>query len=318
MNNTEFVKEICERLDFPAEARTVFLGVEWNLEKNAAFAASFERLVRQFCRTDEVSLRVLLPRVERLAKKYKENKYTMDLVFIMHLSKRTRERYREQGLPDELFWASMTDLKYKLLECMACKNVPGTFVAGWNEGFLRLGRFTLGRFQYEPDGVYHGEDLHLECGLTVKDGARYAGFHIPSSGQPLTDDVRSGSYRMAYEFMKEKTRSDIVLLRTHSWLLYPGHREFLPPTSNILRFMDDFEIYESGDSDEFGDAWRVFNQYAELPVTEWPEDTSLRRAFKARLLSGGKTGSGGGFIVMYNGENVTHKKDFFTDRVIGG
>ncbi|MBQ6164476.1 MAG: DUF5596 domain-containing protein [Clostridia bacterium] len=316
MSYTEFVTEVCERLDFPAEARTCFLGVEKNLENNASFAASLERLVRLFCKTDEISLHLLIPRVNRLAKKYKENKYTMDLVFVMHLAKRTRERYREQGLSEELFWNSMTDLKYKLLECMACKNVPGTFVAGWNEGFLRLGRFTLGRFQYEPNGVYDGKDLQLECGLTVKKGARFLGFHIPSSGQPLTDDMRNGSYRMAYEHFKDWAGGDIVLLRTHSWLLYPGHREFLPEKSNILRFMDDFEIYESGDSDNFGDAWRVFNQYAELPVTEWPEDTSMRRAFKARLLSGGKTGSGAGFIVMYNGENVTHKKGFFTDRVI--
>ena len=311
MDYTAFVKEICERLDFPAEARTCFLGVEQNLAANPAFAASLERCVKLFCKSDEVSLRVPLQKVERLAKKYKENKYTMDLVYIMHCARRTRKRYAEQGLPDELFWDGMFDLKYKLLECMACKNVPGTFVAGWNEGFLRLGRFTLGRFQYEPNGEYDGKDLKLECGLTVKKGDKFVGFHIPSSGQPLTDEVRNDSYRQAYEYFKEWAGGDVVLLRTHSWLLYPGHREFLPEKSNILKFMNDFEIYESGDHDDFGDAWRVFNQYAELPVTEWPEDTSMRRAFKKRLLDGGKTGSGAGFIVMHNGVNVTHIKGYF-------
>lgn len=310
-DHTGFVKEVCERLAFPPQATTCFLGVEQNLANDPSFAASLEKLTRRFCRTDDVSLRQIIPSVERLAARRGENKYTLDLVYIMHCAEHTRARYAREGLSEELFWAGMTDLRCKLLECMTCKNVPGTFVAGWNEGFLRLGRFSLGRFQYEPDGVYHGPDRRAECGYVLKDGTRYAGFHIPSTGQPLTDEVRNDSYRQAYEFCKDLAVDGTVILQTHSWLLYEGHREFLPEKSNILRFMDDFQIYDSEDRDEFGDAWRVFGQYAELPVTEWPEDTSLRRAFKARLLSGGKTGSATGFIVMHRGVNVTHQKGYF-------
>ena len=312
MNYTEFTKEVCQTLSFPAEAETCFLGLERNLSENPDFAASLEELVDRFCRDQTRHLGEIMPMVEALAAEHGENPYTLDLVYIIHCAYHTRIRYREAGLSEKLFWDGMADLRYKLLECMECKNVPGTFVAPWNEGFLRLGRFTLGRFQYEPTGCYHGEDMTLECGYTVTEGTRYLNFHIPSSGVPLTDEVRLDSYRQAYAYFREWAGGDVVLLHTSSWLLYPEHRMILPPHSNILRFMDDFAIYASDETEHFGNAWRVFGAYADLPASEWPEDTSMRRAFKSHILAGGKSGHGSGFIVMHNGENVTHKAGYFT------
>ena len=311
MNYTEFVKEVCDVLSFPAEAVTCFVGLQGNLASNPAFAETLEELVTLFCQDNTTHLGDIIPKVEALAVQHGENPYTLDLVYIMHCAYYTRIRYRESGLSEELFWDSMTDLRYKLLECMTCKNVPGTFVAAWNEGFLRLGRFSLGRFQYEPNGIYQGEDMTLACGYTLTKGTRYLNFHIPSSGVPLTDDVRLDSYRQAYEYFRTWSGGEVVLLHTSSWLLNPVHYKILPPHSNILRFMDDFEIYTSAESEKFGNAWRIFGAYAELPVSEWPEDTSLRRAFKAHILSGGKSGHGCGFIVMHNGENVTHRPGYF-------
>lgn len=312
MNYRLFVKEACETLAFPPEAVTCFLGLEQNLSENAVFAEALEEQVSRFCCGSTCALGDLLPTVEALAAEHGENPYTLDFIYILHCAYHTRIRYREAGLSEKLFWDGMDDLRCKLLECMSCKNVPGTFVASWYEGFLRLGRFTLGRFQYEPSGMYHGDDLKLSCGLTVKEGMRYLNFHIPSTGQPLTDAVRLDSYRQAYAYFREWSGSDVVLLHTGSWLLYPEHRRILPPHSNILRFMDDFEIYASSESERFGNAWRIFGAYADLPPSEWPEDTSIRRAYKAHILGGGKSGHGSGFIVMHNGENVTHRPGYFS------
>ena len=311
MNYTEFVKEACSTLSFPANATTCFLGVEWDLTQNADLAAAMEEQVVRFTTDPSQHLGEIIPVIESLAAQHGENPYTLDFVYILHCAYHTRIRFREAGLSEKLFWDGMMDLRYKLLECMECKNVPGTFVAAWNEGFLRLARFTLGRFQYEPTGVYQGEDMTLACGYTITKGTRYLNFHIPSSGQPLTDDVRLDSYRQAYDYFREWVGSDVVLLHTSSWLLNPEHRRILPSHSNILRFMDDFEIYASSEKDTFGNAWRIFGAYAELPASQWPEDTSIRRAFKAHILAGGKSGGGNGFIVMHNGENVTHIPQYF-------
>ena len=88
-----------------------------------------------------------------------------------------------------------------------------------------------------------------------------------------------------------------------SWLLYPRHREFLPEKSNILKFLNDFEIVSWEEKENFGDAWRVFGRYADLPFEQLPRDTSLRKAFAEWLCSGRKTGSGFGFII-FDGEKI--------------
>ena len=77
----------------------------------------------------------------------------------------------------------------------------------------------------------------------------------------------------------------------------------LPEKSNILKFMSDFEIIESEEKDKFDDAWRVFDKYGYKSPKKWPENTSLRRAFKQRVLSGGKTGHGFG-VIVFDGEKI--------------
>lgn len=95
-----------------------------------------------------------------------------------------------------------------------------------------------------------------------------------------------------------------------SWLLYEGHREFLPGNSNILRFMDDFDIIRSADKEKFGDGWRVFGKYSNGPVDDLPEDTSIRRAFKQRLQQGKPTGYGYG-VFFFDGERYSANNEKF-------
>ncbi|MBR5619688.1 MAG: hypothetical protein IKW76_08130, partial [Clostridia bacterium] len=78
---------------------------------------------------------------------------------------------------------------------------------------------------------------------------------------------------------------------------------FLPPQSNILKFMDCFDIISSADSEVFNDKWRIFANYKDAEPADLPRDTSLRRAFADRLLAGGKTGSGWG-IFFFDGEKI--------------
>ncbi len=78
------------------------------------------------------------------------------------------------------------------------------------------------------------------------------------------------------------------------------HEEFLSPTSNILDFPQDFDIFAS---------------YAERPVpprrifgkhcTHLPRDTSLRRAYADWLLTGHTCGFGHGMI-LFDGEKIVN------------
>ncbi len=306
-----YVTEICKKLDFPANATTCFIGVEKRLLRNETLAQAIEEQVDRFSDTDTYSLGNCLDVITDLAKANGENVFTLHFIYLLHCLPKAHAKYMARGISEDLWIQGLYDLKWKLLECMTCKNVPGTFVAGWYEGMLRVGRFTLGRFQYEPFGTWGHDDVTLPCGYTVTRDHKVLHMHIPSSGVSLTDEVRNASYAMAADYFKDYFEGGPVIITTHSWLIYPPHKEFLPADSKILKFMDDFFVTEQEDRGGFPDDWRVFGAYADLPVDEWPEDTSLRRAYKQRLLDGKCGGSGRGLIVMDNGVNVTKKVGYF-------
>lgn len=207
-----------------------------------------------------------------------------------------------KGIDEEIFWKSIEDMHWKLLECKECEGVWGTFVPGWYRGFFDMTRFGLGRFQFEETGF--DADYYEKCGVVLKRGDKVYNFHIPSAG-PLTDEKRIDSYKQAYQFFGGKDGEPMAFV-CGSWLLYDGHREFLPENSNILRFMDDFDIIRSQEREKFSDGWRVFGRYSDGPVDDLPEDTSIRRAFKQRLQQGKPTGYGYG-VILFDGEKILGK-----------
>ena len=83
-----------------------------------------------------------------------------------------------------------------------------------------------------------------------------------------------------------------------SWLLYPDNLDILPEKSNVRKFMLEFDIINKFDDKpgEYADMWRLFDMDYTGNFDDYPEDSSLRRAFKAHLKNGGKTGEGYGIF----------------------
>ena len=300
---TPYVKEFMARYNYPAEAVTLFTEVERRLDGEPASGAEFDRHLNAYMIEKAEPLGEALDAMTALAEKMALSPYTLHFVFVLNCTELLKPRYAAAGVDEAIFWAGCDDLRCKLLECMECKGVPGTFVAGWNHGFLDFDRFAYGRFQYEVREFGFDFDFMTSCGKLIRKGDTFVNFHIPSSGVPLTDDVRLASYREAYRHVKQLFPDGLAVFGCGSWLLYPRHREFLPPTSNILKFLGDFEIVSWEEKETFGDAWRVFGRYADLPPAQLPRDTSLRRAFADWLAAGNKTGSGFGFII-FDGEKI--------------
>ncbi len=300
---TEHINNFMQRLNFPAQAIESFTAVELRLDSNAAFAEKFDKIVYDYMYPQAHNIGEYLEKVEEVATEFGENVYTLNMVFLLGNTEELLRRYKERGIPEDIYWDTMADLRFKLLECMECKGVPGSFVAGWFNGFFELTRFAYGRFQYEMTEFGRDESFTTKSGITIKKGDPLVNFHIPSSGISLTDDVRLDSYKRAFEHYKDRFGGGPVLFVCGSWLLFPKHREFLPSNSNILRFMDDFELISWAEKDGFSNDWRVFGRYSDLPYAELPEDTSLRKAYKHWLCSGKKTGDGYG-VIVFDGEKI--------------
>lgn len=300
----EHFREVEKRLGLPQEAIEVFEKTAEKIEKSKNFSAKFDAILKEYMYPEAHDFGACFDKVKALSIIFRVKEYTLDFVFLIIASEIMHDRYKEAGLSEELFWDTIMDLRYKFDECVACKEVYGTFVASWNTGAYALNRFALGRFQFEYSDFGCCDEYTTSAGVKIKRGDKTIGFHIPSSGVPLTDEVRFDAYKKAYEFFKDYRREDgLMIFECGSWLLYDEYKTFLPETSNTVKFINDFEIIDSGASDKFNDAWRIFAKYGYKSPKKWPEDTSMRRAFKKFVLDGNKTGHGHG-IIVFDGEKI--------------
>lgn len=298
MYTTDYLRLFIHALDLPEDSRAPLLHDYESLL--AAPGAEAEMKAAEDKLFAGAQWDALAPHMDKLADMSGLHRHVVDFLFLMAASERLRETYRTHNLPDALFWDTIADLKYKLIECHDVYGIWGTFVAFWHPWFYTLRRFKLGRMQYEAI-PFGGKEPVTLGGYTVKPGDTVYNMHIPSCGS-LNRAARIDSYKKAYAFFRDKLDGKPIVFVCHSWLLFPGNREILPPTLNMVDFIDDFHIYEAQESDEFHDKWRVFGKDFEKPDAELPEDTTQRRCFKKWLLAGKKTGVGAG-IFLYDGKN---------------
>ncbi len=301
LHASPFILDFMKKYSYPAEAVTLFTKVLTRLDDDPDFARRFDALRESYLAGTVFDDKILNP-LHLLATSYAYSPYTMDFVFWLSLTEDLKERYAAAGISERVYWETMSDLRCKLLECIECKGVPGTFT-NWADGFFRMQRFAYGRFQYELATFNWHYGVVMRSGFLVRPGDTYVNFHIPSSGVPLIDEVRFASYREAYKHYVDLFPEGKVLFGCSSWLLFPRHREFLPERMNIRSFIEDFELISWSESEKFDNAWRVFGKYADLPPEKLPRDTTLRRAYADWLAAGHKSGSGFG-LFLFDGEKI--------------
>lgn len=282
------IEKIINYYSFPQNSKKDFFDAEEKLKANNSLFEKLNLTIKQYF-TRKLEITDVIEIINRLSNEYNYNLYMLNIQFVFHCLPVVYNEYQNRGLSDELFYDAFEDLVYKNEECLNCKECSGLMTINWYNAFLQLRRFKLGRFQYELK-EYDGDTITLKNGYVIKKGATFINTHIPFNHIPLTDDVRMDSYKRAYDFFK------VSLFSCESYLLYPRNKDFLPEHSNVLKFMDDFEIVKSVDT-EFTDAWRIFGKYATLPCEELPEETSQQRAYKAELINGNQLGYGLGFFV---------------------
>lgn len=300
---TPHITALMEKLKFPREAAACFAEVFERIDGDTELSGAFDRARDAYLSGETPDIGQALPGLDAIGEKYQIRNYTLHFVFLLSLTEQLHEKYRERGISDEIYFDTMNDLSCKLRECIECKGYPGTFVASWDDGFFKLDRFALGRFQYEVRDFGVNGGFATRSGIIVPGGTRVLNMHIPSTGVPLTDEVRFDSYKKAYAFHKKLFPDGIALFVCGSWLLYPNHRKFLPENSNILKFLGDFQIISSNEKKSFGDDWRVFGRYAGMSPDKLPRDTGLRRAYADWLAAGNRSGDGYG-IIAFDGEKI--------------
>ena len=288
-----------ERLSFPDDARAVLLDALEKIAADSTAQAWLRHLVGQYDQNEHCDYNRLLADSKALGAALEIHEYTMAMLLFLCFAERLRERYAERGLDETVYWDSMADLRYKLEECRLVHGVVGSFVAPWFGGFFNLTRFALGRLQFE---IIHTQKDFTVGGELLPAGSPVINIHIPRTGTRLAHDLVQDAYRRAAVWFAGEFGDGPITFTCSSWLLDPWHLTVLPPTSNMVAFINDFEIVETKQYDSYREVWRLFDcEYTGDPDA-LPQDSSLRRAYVERIKRGEPTGSGRGFFRL-RGEN---------------
>lgn len=195
--------------------------------------------------------------------------------------RRTREAYRELGIPDAVFTDTVGCFRRFIGES---RRVYGRlrFDRGWwTWRQLSLSLFRLGALEFER---------------RERDGERVTAVHIPS-GADLSPEAVDASLREAGAFFG-RFFGGMGRLQCHSWLLSPALRPLLRENSHILAFQRRFEIEREDPGDREFIRW-LFDAPEDTPPERLPERTGLQRTVKQLLLSGGTVGSAYGIMREY-------------------
>lgn len=303
--NVAFVKELCQKLDFPQEAIQYFADLGRRIEAKPQLADCMQMLYQGVFVEKRLNFKNIDAYMRLFADDLCEPWESLSMYFLLLGCRQLHVDYQEQGFPEAIYMRSIEGLRSILLECYEVRSVWGTFVSGAYDTIFQLLSFGIGRFRFSinqlPDEYIFGDKIKIPAGTPV------LACHIPSHMGSMNDEVRMESYRLAYAFFKDYLWNDLLIISCGSWLLYADHKDFLPKDSNILRFMDDFDLLSSFDTETFKDGWRIFGKEWGKPYDELPENTSLQKAYKQRLLNTGKTGRGYG-ILLFDGDKIVNKR----------
>ncbi len=277
----------------------MFLSAYDALSQNGDFTALYDT----FYTDNSLTAESVEEKLISIAEQTGVHEYTAKYLFYLCLTKVLIPRYKEQGIDEQIIFDTFEDFKYKLNECLDSYGISGFKDTLWYFNFMRGLIFKIGRLQYEIM-EYHFQEATVG-GVELKAGDTVLNVHIPSSGESFDKAARFDSYSKAYYFFRDVMHIDAKMYVCSSWLLFPDNTKILSPKSNIVSFMDDFNIFFSYNYQNAYNVLRfMFGGMENVPYEELPRDSSLRRAYVDWLLAGNSVGFGRGAFI-WDEENKT-------------
>ena len=275
------MRTICERIGFPQEATAYLESLMPRID-----ADRFDAIFRRYWENDTVYFDLLQAEADRLQLPV----VTVNLLFLLYQFQNLHQRYTDAGIPEEVFWATAEDLRYKLEECQQNHGVWGNGAIKWYRKFFDVNLVKLGRLQY------HIIPWAQEDFGDIRQGDTVFNLHIPSAG-PLRIEEVEASFQTAKAFFKARgvLNTEYFPMVCHSWLLYPPHRALFPEGSNLRKFHDLFTIVNTNEKNV--DFERIFHRQDDGNYNDLPQDTLLQRNFAAYLQGGGKMGQAWGVVI---------------------
>ncbi|HEY4389058.1 MAG TPA: acyltransferase domain-containing protein [Ktedonobacteraceae bacterium] len=203
-----------------------------------------------------------------------------------------RQRHREYGIPDDIAWTTLADLGEHIAIHRRVFGNAGLSSPRWLVLHFRGDLYRLGRLQFERARLSAWQPIYDDILNKDVSGPRpildtpILSVHIPESGGPLEPAACSASLAQARDFFARHFPEEPYRFGgCASWLLDPQLADYLPPTSNIVRFQRMFHIVShSNDGDQ--DVMQFVFRRTTYSLDELPQRTTLERAVVEHLRSG--------------------------------
>lgn len=205
-----------------------------------------------------------------------------------------RRYHAEHKVPDDVSWDTLGDLGQQLGVHRRIFGSGGLHTHWWLTLAFRGALYELGRLQFNR-GTVSFNDPSADG---PREGDWAIGVHIPERG-PMDYDACEASIDRAREFFPRHFPDEPVRFATcSSWLLDDQLTEYLPESSNIVRFLRRFTLVPSepqqaewtpGDRAIVEFVFRRIHNGPDFPhqlIAELPQDTTLQRAVVGHLRSG--------------------------------
>ena len=290
-----YLETFFNEFDFPQDSREFLTDAYVQLAKNDKANKFLTQAAETYRKDFNCDYLDMLENCKLIAEETAIHEYTVSLLLYICLTKYSKKHYEKHGYSEELWHNTFVDLRYKLIECKLIKGIHGTFVARWISGFFALTRFGFKRLQFE---ISEAKRDYKYANKEIKANDPVINVHIPRTGTPLTPAEVEKDFKAAAEFFKDSFKNSPVAFACHSWLLFEKLKDFLNAKSNIVAFMNKFDIIFTDylEAGNYNQVWRLFDVDYKDSLDNLPEDTSLRRAYKQYLKDGGKWGAGYGIF----------------------
>lgn len=242
----------------------------------------------------------IIDHIDRYADSVGEPNRMVRLAFCLYCVDRMYDIYKQKGLSDRVYLDSLIDLRVWALTCMRNYGEWGMEEFKWLQHALRGKVIRMGRLQFEENVYEYGPDYNAH-GVSLKRDDPVIGVHIPEDG-PFTTEQRLDAYKQAYKYFGNP------VFVCESYLLYPPQYDFLKPESNIIKFMNEFEVVHVHEDRFRQDMWRIFGLRERYDPKELPRETSLQRGYAEHLEKTNVNGWGYG-VLIFDGEKILTDKN---------
>jgi len=211
-------------------------------------------------------------------------RYLYVLAFLATLPA-VRRYHQQQGISDEVSWATLADLGRHMAIHQRMTGEGGLSTPNWLTLHFRGVIYELGRLQFHRSRINYDAETIGRLGLPFRRDDPCLGVHIPESG-PLSPEACDASFRWAPEFFARHFPDETYSVATcGSWLLDDQLAEYLPETSNIVRFQRRFQLMPGGRPCDEEIVRFVFRRADGRPK-DLPQRTTLERAITQHLRAG--------------------------------